>query len=39
MEVFEAVVELGSLTAAAARLDMSPAMAAKHVKGLEDRLG
>ena len=39
MEVFVAVVELGSLTAAAAQLDMSPAMAAKHVKGLEDRLG
>lgn len=39
MEVFVAVVELGSLSAAAAQLDMSPAMAAKHVKGLENRLG
>ncbi|MFD4839103.1 LysR family transcriptional regulator [Achromobacter sp. NPDC058515] len=39
MEVFVAVVELGSLTAAAARHDMSPAMAAKHIKGLESRLG
>ncbi len=39
MEVFVAVVELGSLTAAAIRHDMSPAMAAKHVKGLEARLG
>ncbi|WMD20984.1 LysR family transcriptional regulator [Achromobacter seleniivolatilans] len=39
MEVFVAVVELGSLTAAAARHGMSPAMAAKHVKGLESRLG
>ena len=39
MEVFVAVVELGSLSAAAAQRDMSPAMAAKHVKGLEERLG
>jgi DNA-binding transcriptional LysR family regulator len=39
MEVFVAVVELGSLTAAAARHEMSPAMAAKHIKGLEARLG
>jgi len=39
MEVFVAVVELGSLTAAAARHGMSPAMAAKHIKGLEARLG
>ncbi|MDH2051040.1 LysR family transcriptional regulator [Achromobacter marplatensis] len=39
MEVFVAVVELGSLTAAAARHQMSAAMAAKHVKGLEARLG
>lgn len=39
MEVFVAVVELGSLTAAAARHDMSPGMAAKHIKGLETRLG
>lgn len=39
MEVFVAVVELGSLTAAAARYEMSAAMAAKHIKGLEARLG
>ncbi|MGE8655959.1 MAG: LysR family transcriptional regulator [Achromobacter sp.] len=39
MEIFVAVVELGSLTAAAARHEMSAAMAAKHVKGLEARLG
>ncbi|MGW8304533.1 MAG: LysR family transcriptional regulator [Achromobacter pulmonis] len=39
MEVFVAVVELGSLTAAAARHEMSAAMAAKHIKGLEARLG
>ncbi|MNV26581.1 HTH-type transcriptional regulator DmlR [compost metagenome] len=39
MEVFVAVVELGSLTAAAVRHDMSPAMVAKHIKGLEARLG
>ena len=39
MEVFVAVVELGSLTAAAALHEMSPAMAAKHLKNLETRLG
>lgn len=39
MEVFVAVVELGSLTAAATRHEMSAAMAAKHIKGLEARLG
>jgi len=39
MEIFVAVVELGSLTAAAARHEMSPAMAAKHIKALEARLG
>ncbi|WP_063588813.1 LysR family transcriptional regulator [Achromobacter ruhlandii] len=39
MEIFVAVVELGSLTAAAARHEMSAAMAAKHIKGLEARLG
>lgn len=39
MEIFVAVVELGSLTAAAARHEMSAAMAAKHIKGLETRLG
>jgi DNA-binding transcriptional LysR family regulator len=32
-------VRLGSLTAAATRLAMSPAMAAKHMNALEERLG
>ncbi|KNY09243.1 LysR family transcriptional regulator [Achromobacter piechaudii] len=39
MEVFVAVVEQGSLTAAATRHEMSTAMAAKHIKALETRLG
>lgn len=39
MEVFVAVVELGSLTAAAAHFDMSAVMAGKHIKALEERLG
>lgn len=39
MRVFARAAQLGSLTAAARQLDMSPAMAAKHVDGLEARLG
>ncbi len=39
MEVFVAVVEAGSLTAAAARLGMSGQMVGKHLRALEARLG
>lgn len=39
MKVFVAVVEAGSFAAAADRLDMSRAMASKHVLNLEDHLG
>lgn len=39
LRVFCAVAELKSFTAAAARLDLSPAMASKHVMRLEERLG
>jgi DNA-binding transcriptional LysR family regulator len=39
MEVFVAAVDAGSFAAAAARLDMSPQMIARHVKELEGRLG
>ncbi|WP_323118665.1 LysR family transcriptional regulator [Burkholderia alba] len=39
MEVFVSVVEAGSLTAAAERHGISAAMAGKHVKALETRLG
>lgn len=39
MRVFVAVVETGSFAAAAARLDMSRAMASKQVAALEDHLG
>lgn len=39
MEVFVAVVEAGSLTAAAERLGMSGQMVGKHLRGLESRLG
>ncbi len=39
MEVFVSVVELGSLTAAAAHFEMSSVMAGKHIKALEERLG
>lgn len=39
MRVFRLAVELKSFAAAARRLDMSPAMASKHVMHLEQRLG
>ncbi|WP_245983052.1 LysR family transcriptional regulator [Trinickia fusca] len=39
MKVFRLAVELKSFAAAARRLDMSPAMASKHVMHLEQRLG
>lgn len=39
MEVFVAVVECGSLTAAATRLGLSAQMVGKHLKALEARLG
>ncbi len=39
MRVFTQIVESGSFSAAAERLDISPAMATKHVAALEDRLG
>ena len=39
MEVFIAVVEAGSLTAAAERFDLSSAMVGKHIRSLETRLG
>ena len=39
METFVRVVEAGSFVAAAARLEMSPAMASRHVQELEARLG
>ena len=39
MEVFVAVVESGSLTAAAAKLNLSGQMAGKHMRALEARLG
>lgn len=38
MEVFVAVVEAGSLTAAATRFGISSAMAGKHIRSLETRL-
>lgn len=38
MEVFVAVVEAGSLTAAAERFGISSAMAGKHIRALETRL-
>lgn len=38
LRVFCAVTELSSFSAAAERLDLSPAMASKHVRHLEDRL-
>lgn len=38
MEIFVAVVEAGSLTAAAERFDISSAMVGKHIRSLEDRL-
>ncbi|MEX3761203.1 LysR family transcriptional regulator [Paraburkholderia phenoliruptrix] len=39
MEIFVAVVEAGSLTAAAERFDISSAMVGKHIRSLESRLG
>src|SRR4051812_43199933 len=39
MEIFVAVVEAGSLTAAAERFDISSAMGGKHIRSLETRLG
>lgn len=39
MRVFRRVVELKSFVAAAARMEMSPAMASKHVMHLEKHLG
>lgn len=39
LRVFCLVAELKSFSAAAERLDLSPAMASKHVMRLEDRLG
>jgi DNA-binding transcriptional LysR family regulator len=39
MQVFRLVVELKGFAAAARRMDMSPAMASKHVMHLERRLG
>lgn len=39
MKVFRLAVELKSFAAAARRLDISPAMASKHVMHLEQRLG
>ncbi len=39
METFVRVVEAGSFAAAAARLEMSPAMVSRHVQELEERLG
>jgi DNA-binding transcriptional LysR family regulator len=39
MQVFARVAALGSFSAAARALSMSPAMATKHVDALEDRLG
>jgi DNA-binding transcriptional LysR family regulator len=38
MEIFVAVVEAGSLTAAAERFDISSAMVGKHIRSLETRL-
>ncbi|MDQ1830666.1 LysR family transcriptional regulator [Massilia scottii] len=39
MEIFTAVVDDGSFTAAAARFDMSAVMVGKHIRFLEERLG
>src|SRR5258708_2444993 len=39
MEMFVAVVDAGSLTAAAERFDLSSAMVGKHIRSLETRLG
>jgi DNA-binding transcriptional LysR family regulator len=39
MEVFTATIDAGSLTAAAARFGISPVMAGKHIRFLEQHLG
>ena len=39
MKVFRQVVEAGSFVAAAERMNMSAAMASKHVMHLEQQLG
>ncbi|HEY0295086.1 MAG TPA: LysR substrate-binding domain-containing protein [Bordetella sp.] len=39
MQVFAKAAAMGSLSAAARQMAMSPAMAAKHLNALEDRLG
>jgi len=39
MQVFRRVVEAGSFVQAAERMELSPAMASKHVRHLEDHLG
>nr|WP_251031785.1 LysR family transcriptional regulator [Paraburkholderia strydomiana] len=39
MEIFVAVVEAGSLTAAAERFEISSAMVGKHIRSLEARVG
>lgn len=39
MEVFVAVVDAGSFTAAADAFDLSPVMVGKHIRQLEERLG
>jgi DNA-binding transcriptional LysR family regulator len=38
MQVFVKVADLGSFAAAAGELDLSPAMVAKHIRSLEERL-
>ncbi|WP_256079265.1 LysR family transcriptional regulator [Massilia sp. YIM B04103] len=39
MEIFVAVVDAGSFTAAAERFEISPVMVGKHIRALEQRLG
>ncbi|HEY8605928.1 MAG TPA: LysR family transcriptional regulator [Noviherbaspirillum sp.] len=39
MEIFVAVADSGSFTAAAAAFDLSPVMVGKHIRALEERLG
>ena len=39
MQVYVLIVDKGSLSAAAAAMDISPTMAGKHLRGLEARLG